>query len=147
MRENGKDEEDLGERRFHQENSRAEIHTLSCLEDDLNSTLLFEHGGGQRASELWLTRILLGHLSRERTTLGKAMEVFVKLQRRDIMRNMVKLHNLVDLAEPPWKSMGDTPSTSQPCEEAMELDEALENQDEEATKPPTIPGEANLGMG
>lgn len=43
------------------------------------------------------------------------------------MHSMVKLHDLVDLAEPPWKRMVDTPSTHQPREEDMDLDEALEN--------------------
>ena len=79
MRENGQGEEDLGERWFHQENYRAEIHTLSHLEDDLNSALLFEHGGGQHVSQLWITRILLGCFSWERTALGKVVEVFEKL--------------------------------------------------------------------
>ena len=63
------------------------------------------------------------------------------------MCSMVKLHDLVDLAEPPWKSMVDTPSAHRPHEEAMELDEALENQDEEAAELPTSLSEANLGLG
>ena len=79
VRENGQGEEDPGERWFRQENSWAEIRTLSHLEDDPNSTLLFEHRGSQRATQLWLTPILLGHLSQERMALGKAMEVFAKL--------------------------------------------------------------------
>ena len=62
-----------------QENSLAEVRTLSRLEDDLNLTLLFEHGGGQRSIQLWITHILLGRLSQERMPLGKAVEVFVKL--------------------------------------------------------------------
>ena len=81
------------------------------MEDNLNSALLFEHGGSQRASQLWITRILLGRLSQERKALGKAVEVFAKLQRRDIMRSMVKLHDLVDLAESPWRNLVET-STS-----------------------------------
>ena len=93
VRANGQGDEDPGERWFRQENSRMEIRTLTRLEDDLDSALLFEHGGGQRASQLWITRILLGCLSRERTTLGKVVEVFAKLQQRDIMRSMVKLHD------------------------------------------------------
>ena len=109
--------------------------------------LLFEHVGGKRTIQLWITRILLGCLSWERMTFDKAMEVFVKLQRRGIMRSMVKLHNLVDLEEPPWRSMVEASSCGRPWEEAMELDEAMENQDEEETKPPTSPGEANLGLG
>lgn len=66
-----------------------EIRTLARLEDDLNSALLFEHRGDSQASQLWITRILLGRLSREHKELGKAVEVFAKLQRRDIMRSMV----------------------------------------------------------
>ena len=79
--------------------------------------------------------------------LGKVVEVFAKLQRRDIMRSMVKLHDLVDLAEPPWRSMAEASSSGQPRDEAMELDEAMENRDEEATEAPASPGEANLGLG
>ena len=82
------------------------------MDDDLNSALLFEHGGGQRASQLWITHILFERLSRERTALGKAMEVFAKLQRRDIMCSMVKLHDLVDLPEPPWRSMAESSSSA-----------------------------------
>ena len=79
--------------------------------------------------------------------MGKAVEVFAKLQRRDIMRSMVKLHDLVDLAEPPWRNMVEASSSVRPWEEVVELDEAMENQDKEATEPPTIPDEANLGLG
>ena len=147
VRENGQGEEDPGEWWFHQENSHAEICTLSRMENDLNSTLLFEHSGGQGASQLWITCILLEHLSQERTALGKAVEVFAKLQQRDIMRSMVKLHDLVDLVEPLWRSMAEASSSSRPRNEAMELDEAMENRDEEATKAPVSPGEANLGLG
>ena len=63
------------------------------------------------------------------------------------MHSMVKLHDLVDLEEPPWKSMADSHSGRRPREEAMDLDEALENQDEGATEPPTYSSEANLGLG
>ena len=63
------------------------------------------------------------------------------------MHSMVKLYDLVDLAEPPWKSMVDIHSAHQPREEAMDVDEALENQDKEAVEPPTSRGEANLGLG
>jgi hypothetical protein len=79
VRENGQGDDDLGERWFRQEISHAEIRTLTRLEDDLNFALLFEHCGGQRSNQLCLTRILLERLSRERMTLGKAMDVFAKL--------------------------------------------------------------------
>ena len=65
---------------------------------------------------------MLGRLSWERTTLGKVVEVVTKLQRRDIMRRMVKLHDLVDLAEPPWRNMVEASSSGQPWEEVVELD-------------------------
>ena len=146
-RGNGQEAEDPGERWFRQENSHAEIRTLTRLEDDLNSALLFKHGGGQRASELWITRILLGRLLWERTTLGKEVEVFAKLHRRDIMRSMVKLHDLVDLAEPPWRGMAEASSSGRPWEEAMDLDEAIEHWDTEVAKEPASPSEANLGLG
>ena len=126
-RENGKGDEDLGEQWFRKENSYVEIQTLTNLEDDLNFALLFEHGGDQRASQLWITCILLGRLSWERMALGKVVEVFAKLQRRDIMQSKVKLHDLVDLAEPPWRGMVEALSPRQPWDDSMELDEAMEN--------------------
>ena len=54
--------------------------------------------------------------------LGKAVKVFEKLQRRDIMCRMVKLHDLVDLAEPPWRNMVEASSSGRPWEEVVELD-------------------------
>ena len=91
------------------------------MEDELHSTLLIEHGGGQWPNKLWITRILLERLSRERTLLGKAVEVFVKLQRRDIIRSMVKIHDLVDLAEPPWRNMSKASTSDWSREDAMDL--------------------------
>ena len=44
-RANGQGYEDLRERWFRAENSHAEIRTLTHLDNDLNSSLLFEHGG------------------------------------------------------------------------------------------------------
>ena len=147
VRMNERGDEDPGERWFRQENSRAEIRTLTHREDDLNFALLFEHGGNQRASQLWITRIMLGHLSRERTALGKVVEVFAKLQRRDIMRSMVKLHDLVDLAKPPWRGMAEASSSGKPRDESMELEEAMGNRDEEDAEASASPVEANLGLG
>ena len=125
----------------------AEIRTLACMEDDLNCTLLFEHGGVERASQLWITHILLGKLSWERKALGKAVEFFAKLQRRDIMRSMVKLHDLVDLAEPPWRNLAEASTFSRSWDEAMDLDAEVVERDEEVVKPLAIPEEANLGLG
>lgn len=81
------------------------------------------------------------------TALGKAMEVFAKLQRRDIMRSMVKLHDLVNLAEPPWRGMAKASMSGRPRDDSMELDEAMGNRDEEVVDAPASPREANLGLG
>ena len=40
-RASGQGDEDPGECWFRQENTRAKIRTLACMEDDLNSALLF----------------------------------------------------------------------------------------------------------
>ena len=52
---------------------------------------------------MWVMRILLGHLLKERMVLGQAIKQFAKFQRREIMRCMVKLNDLEDMAEPPLK--------------------------------------------
>ena len=116
------------------------------MEDDLNSALLFEHGGGQQASQLWITRILLGSLSREQKALGKVVEVFAKLQRRDIMRSMVKLHDLVDLAEPPWRNLEEASTSEWSWDEAMDLDTEVAEWDEDMVELLASLGEINLGL-
>jgi hypothetical protein len=63
------------------------------------------------------------------------------------MWSMVKLHDLVGLAEPPWRGMAEASSSGLPWDESMELDEAMGNHDEEATEASASPGEANLGLG
>lgn len=79
--------------------------------------------------------------------LGKVVEVFAKLQQRNIMRSMVKLHDLVDLAKPPWRGMVEVSSSGLPRDKSMELDKAMGNQDEEAVEASASLGEANLGLG
>lgn len=46
--------EDPGETCFHMENSSKEARAFMCLEGELISTLLFEHGGRQSSSPLWV---------------------------------------------------------------------------------------------
>ena len=94
-----------------------------------------------------MTRILLGRLSRERTTLGKAVEVFAKLQRRDIMCSMVKLHDLVDLAKPPWWNLVEAYTSRRSWDKAMDLDAEVGERDEEVAEPLASLGETNLGLG
>lgn len=62
--------ENPGERWFNLENTPAERQSLLRLEQELNASLWFEQGGGQRAIPLWVTPILLGRLFRECLVLG-----------------------------------------------------------------------------
>lgn len=56
------------------------------------------------------------------------------------MRSMVKLHDWVDLAEPPWRGMAEASTSGLPRDESMELDEAIGNHDEEAADASASPG-------
>ena len=59
---NGVGGKDLGEKWLCLENSTEEARGSTCLEGELISTLLFEHGGRQTANPLWVVCILLGRL-------------------------------------------------------------------------------------
>lgn len=93
--------EDLGETRFRLENSMEEACALTCLEGELSSNLLFEHGGRNTSISLWVIHILLGRLFQERLALGWTMEALAKHYQRESMCSLVKLQDLVDLGEPP----------------------------------------------
>ena len=75
------------------------------------------------------------------------MEVFAKLQRRDIMRSMVKLHNLVNLVEPPWWNLAEASTSGRSRDEAMQLDAEVAEWDEEVAEPLASLVETNLGLG
>ena len=62
-RQGGGGEVNPGEHWFNLETSSAERRTLFRLENEMEATLMFEHGGSRRASELWVTRILLRRCS------------------------------------------------------------------------------------
>lgn len=51
-----------GEHWFTMETPLVKCRALFCLEKEMEATLMFEHGGSHRASQLWVTRILLGRL-------------------------------------------------------------------------------------
>ena len=74
-------EDNLGEQWFNRENSQTEHWSLFCLERELDTTLRFEHGdesgGALKASQLWVTGILLGRLFRERLVLSRAVKMYV----------------------------------------------------------------------
>ena len=128
MQHHGNGGKDLGKRWFSLEHSPSEICSLTRLKREMNSSLLFEHGGEQRANPLWVVCILLGHLFCKRVFLGWAMEVFMKNHRREAMRSMVKLQDLVDLAEPPLGGTSEASSSDHPKDEAMKVDEEDEYQ-------------------
>ena len=138
--------ENLGERRFNLENSSAERRSLHRLEREMNSSILFEHGGGQRASPLWVARILLGRLFQECLVLGQAVKMFVKFQRREIMRCMVKLNDLEELVEPLLGGNSRASTSDLPKDTAMDLDEADGLQDVASADAQFSPNEANFGL-
>lgn len=94
----GAEGEDPGELLFRKEKFAEETRAVMRLEGELNATLMFEHGGHQLASPLWSVRSLLGHLFRERVALGKTVKVFSKHYRKEVMRGLVKIQDLMDLA-------------------------------------------------
>lgn len=63
------------------------------------------------------------------------------------MRSMVKLHDLANLVDPPRRGIAEESMLGFPKDEAMELDEEIENRDENTTGAPVSPGDANLGLG
>ena len=134
-----------GERWFTMENSLAERRALFRLEKELEATLLFEHGGEHRASPHWVTRILLVRLFRERLSLGRAVKSHAKFQRRDMMRELVKLNELEEVAEPPLGGNQEHSVLRRPKDEAMDMeakDAALVEVKEDAR---FSPGEQRLG--
>ena len=90
--------EDPGENWFRLENYSEETRVLMRLEGELNATLMFEHGGREPASMLWVAHILLGRLFCERTALGRIVKDFTKHYRKEVVHSLVKIQDLVDLA-------------------------------------------------
>lgn len=118
-----------GENWFKSENSLSERRTMMRLERELEAALWFEHEdddyGGLRSNPIWITRILLGRLFRERQVLGKAVKLFARFQRREIMPCMVKINDLEERVEPPlYDTMGASTSASFKGD-AMDVEESV----------------------
>lgn len=125
----------LGERRFTMETSLVERLALFRLEKELEATLLFEHGGDYRANPLWVTQILLGRLFHERLSLGRAIKSFAKFQCREMMRGLLKLDDLEDVAEPPLGGNQELSVSRMPRDKPMDMeaeDAVLEEAKEDA---------------
>lgn len=91
----------LAENCFHAENTASDHRILASLEQELQVAFRFEDGNGRPLNSVWVVCILLGRLLCERTMLGRVIKQFAKFERREIMRGMVKLNELEDMAEPP----------------------------------------------
>lgn len=82
-----------------------------------------------------MTRILLRRLFQERLSLGRAVKSYTKFQRLEMMRGLVKLNKLEEVAEP---LLGDPPEVSSsrlPRDDPRDLDAddaTLEEEGEEA---------------
>ena len=118
------------------------------LEGELNATLLFEHGGCRPTSTLWVAHILLGRLFLERIALVWTVKAFAKHYRKEVMCSLVKIQDLVDLAEPPLGGLSATTSSGQMRNEEMELEAEEEEEDAQDTQAGQgSPREANLSFG
>lgn len=60
---------------------------------------------------------------------------------------MVKLHDLVDLAEPPWQNLEESSTSERSRDEVMAWDVEMAEQDEEVVEPQANLGEIDLGLG
>ena len=109
-------EVNLGEHWFNMETMLAERRALFRLEQQMDATLMFEHGRRQKASQLWVTCILLGRLFWEWLALGRAVKAFVKFQRREIMRGLVKVNDLEELAKPSLRGTSEARASGPPKE-------------------------------
>lgn len=79
--------------------------------------------------------------------MGQTVKVFAKHYRKEVMRGLVKIQDLVDLAEPPLGGLSAATSTGQRRSEDMELDVEEEESEQNAQDTPDIPGEANIDLG
>ena len=88
----------------------------------MDATLTFEHGEGLRIIQLWVTRILLWRLFRERLTLGQAIKSFAKFQCWEIMQGLVKLNDLEEVAEPPLGGTPEATTSGLPKDKMLDLE-------------------------
>ena len=66
----GSGEANLAKRCYNTKNFVMECRTLSRLEHELDAAFRFEQEGGKGASPVWVTRIRLSRLLKERMALG-----------------------------------------------------------------------------
>ena len=86
---------------------------MTNLEKTMQAALSFMGGGEEPDNSLWLIRILLGRMIRERSEIGTGIKALAKFQRREIMHGLVKLGDLEDLTNPAMLGSYATPSSPQ----------------------------------
>ena len=112
----------MAESCYNAKNTATDRRILARLERELQVTFQFEDGNGKPVNSLWVVHILPGRLLRKRTALGHAIKQFAKFQRREIMRGMVKLNDLEDLAEPLLDNGPEASSSALRQHEGMDLE-------------------------
>lgn len=145
-RQGGGGEVNLGERWFTMETSPVERQAMFHLEKETEATLIFKHGGSRRASQLWVTRILLGRLFWERLSLDRAVKSFAKFQRRQMMRGLVKLNELKEVVEPPLRGHPDVSVSRLLRDDPQDLDMDDAVLEEEGEEVRFSPGESRLSL-
>ena len=75
----------LVEKCFVAENTVDERRIMINLEKTMQAALIFAGGGDEPENSLWIIRILLGRMIRERTKIGKDIKALAKFQRREVM--------------------------------------------------------------
>ena len=104
------------------------------LERDLEAALNFEHldgeDSGPKVKPVWITRILLGSLFRERQALGRAVKMYARFQCREFMRSLVKINDLEEQVEPPLSSEVRASSSATYRGDEMDIEEQVGMLDE-----------------
>jgi hypothetical protein len=141
--------DDQGEQWFKRENSQEERRSLFRLEWELHAMLWFEHGdgsgGGPKASQLWVTRILLGRLFRERQALGRTVKMYARFQCQEIMRCIVKINDLEEQVKSPLSGTLGASTSGTPKDDAMDVEESVGLQEEAKLAAQFSPSDAHVG--
>ena len=89
--------------------------------------------------------ILLGRLFREHLVLGHDVKMYARFQCHEIMRCMVKINDLEELAEPPLSGTLGTSTSSPPKDKAMDMEEIIGLQEEAKMAAQFNPGKSHTG--
>lgn len=85
--------------------------------------------GGSKFHPIWITCILLGHLFRERHTLGRVVKMYARFKRRKLMQSLVQINDLEEQVEPPQNGTMGASSSAIYKGDAMEVEESVSLQE------------------